>query len=276
MSDFDLGDLVGLHDEKVGMADNLLTLDAGRTYRLFIIPQKLPLSAAESGNEATVKYIKNELAKGRAKIFKKGDAGWFGPEESYILMSAFVKSEGWFKDGKGYLQAPTTKHVRDRVIRAFGTDPIQRYGCIAMLIGTNLSGDEVMMLPGKDPQFDFVLKVFRISGVQISQLQQTTKTCCPFTRDITISTKKQGNSVRWESVSANSETLFFNDSLCSAEAREKIYMRAKTMGGQIKRILFRVLTDPEWEAMLNATSSAAVAAIAPPPTVEENLGDLLG
>jgi len=261
--------VVSLHDETVGASDDLLLMEGGKTYRLYIVPKKFPIEILEK------KEVKKEVDKGRAKIFKKGDPGWFGPEESYVLLTGLSPAMGWYRQSQGFLKAPKNKELIDKISAAFEEPPTPRYGCIVIVYGTNLAGDEVMMFPNKDPKFDHLLRKWRFSATQASQLQKQTANCSAVTRDLVFGTKKQGRGVKWESVSATDETLFLKDDLITAEGRERLYKKASTMFAQLPRVLAKPLADAEWEALIGAKSAEEAARAIEPPQGEEDISSLI-
>lgn len=274
MSNDEMAGLVGLHDESVGSGDDILSFDGGKTYRIYFIPLKITDLAAADKNV----MVKQEIKKGRAILVKKGDKGWFGPEEKYVLFPSLVPCEGWWIDGTGNIVAPKESEnpdLREKAILALG-EPQFRYGAAVLYINSRLGSIEPIDLGEKKmPRFDSQLLKVRAYDGQIQRVKRASESICLPMRDVTIETKKQGKSVRWETVTAEADALFMDDEWCSPEMRQKIYTKAVRVRKGLAAFLGKKLSEAELSALIGAKTAADAAAGTAPPEADDNLGSLL-
>lgn len=269
----ELDGLVGLHDDSVGSGEDILSFDGGKVYRLYFVPLKITDLAAADKNPV----VKQEVKKGRAILVKKGDKGWFGPEDKYVLFPSLVPCEGWWVEGSGNVVAPKESEnsaLREQAIAVLG-EPQFRYGAVVLHMNTRLGSIEPIELQGKMPRFDSQIVKLRAYDGQIQRVKRASESLCLPMRDVTIETKKQGKSVRWETVTAAADALFMDDEWCDAETRQKIYVKATKKRKGLVAMLGKKLSEAEMLALIGAKSAAEAAAGTAPPEADDNLGDLL-
>lgn len=266
---------VMLHDDIVGSGDDILRIEAGRPYRLFLMPQKRGME--EKNNKAII----DALEKGKAKVYKKGDPGWFGPEDAYIMVPSLAMVYAYYTEKSGTIKAPEDKDLRMKADKVLGPAS-DRYGGIVLMLGLRMKDSSVIMTQGQDPMFDYQLMKISLSSIQAGMLKKAMGTVSTLERDIVITGKKQGKGVRWDSVTTANESYFFDDKVCSPAARELMYSISQRKRATLKQILAKTISDPELLAVINSKTAAGAAAGAadaaantPSPPVEKGMASLI-
>jgi len=264
----ELNGLMSVGDDKIGMGDDILQTVAGLTYRFYMIPVKLDYNKTKDNPT-----VKQELEKGKAKIIRKGEPGWFGPEESYILFPGIAYKEIFYKQNVGYFSPPKDLGLRKRCEAAFG-DIMQRFGCIVIVYGIKLSDRSVNMDSTKDPKFDFVLNKFICSGQKMAVIRKSLMNKSSIDKDIIITCKAQGKGVVFDSIS-HEDSYFLNDSYITKAKREELYEVACKARKRLPLMMAKEKTPAELEALVGSKTAAEQAKNVPAPVTDQNLGGLI-